>query len=81
MNTVCYPPDQHQNSCPITEMKFVGNAEIEKYKAEPGIWTVKEFSFEDQELYLVYSKTSDNLPIVTTRVESGVPCLDPDDFS
>ena len=42
---------------------------------------MKGFSYGGGGLYLVYSKTSDNLPIVTTSVESGVPCIYPADLS
>ena len=27
-NTVCYPPAEHANSCPITEITFVDNSEL-----------------------------------------------------
>lgn len=76
-NTICQPPEDHADKCPITEILFVTGAEIAPYQQNP-TYTVKPIpgGWVD---YLVYSKTSsDNLPITTTKVEAENPCTYPD---
>ena len=70
-NTVCYLQEEHTDSCPINEIKFVKNEEL----------VFVEGNFEqvtfNSEYTLLYSKhNSDALPITTTSVTTG-PCLDP----
>ena len=70
-NTVCYPPDDHVNSCPINEIRFVLNEELVSIEGEYG-----QATFNSQ-FTLLYSKTNlDALPITTTSVTKA-PCLDP----
>ena len=79
---MCYPEDEHESSCPITEILFRSADNIAEYQADPAMYTIKPFSWAGEDLYLVYSKTStDNLPIVTTSAESGRPCAHPGELS
>ena len=82
-NTVCYPKDQHSEACPITEILFVDSIqEVYKYQSLDTSVTVKPFLYEDSKgsksnMYLVYSKKKDNMPIIATTVEENNPCADP----
>ena len=80
INTVCYPEDQHTSFCPITEILFTDDNSIDNYRDNPAIYTVKEFKHGKVNRYLVYSKNAtDNLPISTTAVKGGNPCLNPNE--
>jgi len=33
-NTLCYPQDKHEESCPITDIKIVNKADVGKYTSK-----------------------------------------------
>ena len=70
-NTICYPPKEHEKSCPITEIRVILNEERSQY--EERNFTVKVFN--DTAL-IAYSRSEPNLPITTIKVEHE-PCMDP----
>ena len=78
---MCYPPEEHEESCPITQILFVKYDTIDKYRNNPA-YTIQSFYEDDEWTYLVYSKTVVNsLPITTTSVQENRPCMDPDEIS
>lgn len=77
-NTVCYPNEELADSCPITQILFVDSADIEQYE-DTTTYSVVKINVAQ---YIVYSKTStDNLPITSTSVEGGTPCINPNQRS
>ena len=74
--TVCYPPSELAASCPITEIRLLTTAEVTSSSAMFE-YTILNYS---SELSLGYSKSTNNLPITSTRVEKR-PCNDPDQSS
>lgn len=81
-NTVCYPQDQHEKSCPVTEILFVSEDSIAPYQGDPATYRIQEVVFGTEKEYFVTSKNStDNLPITTTSLEGGNPCIHPGDIS
>ena len=70
-NTVCYPLEEHADACPITEIKFVQNSELDTIQDS---FTQVTFNSEKT---LVYSKNiADALPLSSFAVTKA-PCLDP----
>ena len=70
-NTVCYPQEEHDDACPITEIKFVQNSELDSIQDS---FTQVTFNSEKT---LLYSKNNlDALPISSFAVTKA-PCLDP----
>ena len=70
-STVCYPDGTDLAfTCPITDIKFVEHAGVQKYKALG--YTEVKFNHTTS---IVYSKNAPNLPITTTAIEDK-PCLD-----
>ena len=66
---MCYPPDEHADACPITEMKFVLNSQLDTI--EDG-YTQVEYN---EEKTLIYSKTKlDSLPILSFEAAEA-PCF------
>jgi len=68
VNVVCYPASEHQAKCPITSIDVVSletakALEQKGYQSSP-LW---------DDLALVFSKTTDSLPITSIRVEHK-PC-------
>ena len=81
-NTLCYPPDEIETSCPITEIFFVKSDTIDKYRDDSTTYISQKLTYKDEEWYFVYSKKSgDNLPIVATKLESGMPCINVEETS
>lgn len=75
-HTVCYPPDEMDTKCPITDLKIVQNKDLRSYPKS----SYKRRTFNSTST-LVYSKTKgDNLPIGTTKVEHR-PCAKPNQVS
>ena len=69
--TVCYAPEDHDDSCPINEIRFVLNDELASVEGN-----YSQATFNSQ-YTLLYSKTNlDALPITATSV-TKFPCLDP----
>ena len=56
---------------------------IASYQKANHTYTVKAFESNNETAsYIVYSKNStNNLPLTTTRVEQGTPCIQPEDLS
>ena len=69
-NTVCYPPNDHKEKCPITSIDFVGGDAIKSYESKSD-YKVLKLSFDQA---LVYSKSTNSLPITTIRIENQ-PCV------
>ena len=66
-NTVCYPQQQHEAFCPITEILVTDQATGDSLKNDPSYTVVNFYTSDAKRMYLAYSKTvSDNLPITTT---------------
>jgi len=81
-NTVCYPLDQFERSCPVTQILFVKEDQIATYQSDTATYRIQEVEFGTEKEYFVTSKNStDNLPITTTSVEGGNPCIHPGDIS
>lgn len=77
-NTVCYPPADHETSCPITEIQVVdqeGLAGLENQGVvasdEGGLAVI-----ETGALFLAYSKIADAPPVSLTFVGAAAPCRD-----
>ena len=76
-NTVCYPEDQHEANCPITEMVILDEGTGDSLKINSAYTVLEYRPYDSSKKYLAYSKTvKDNLPITSTRLERQ-PCLDP----
>ena len=63
--TVCYPPDDLESKCPITDIMIVDTSAVSSY--ENLGYTVRTFN---DTASLVYSKTIPQLPPTTIKVES-----------
>ena len=74
-NTICYPKDQHDDFCPIIDIKIVT---MEEAKAKFNTY-MKLHYYDDQ--YLLYTrKDIDSSPITSTQVEYK-PCASPFEIS
>ena len=70
-NTVCYPLAEHADACPITEIKFVLNSELDAIQDN-----FAQVTFSSEKT-LIYSKSNiDALPLSSFAVTKA-PCLDP----
>ena len=62
-NTICYPLEDHQAKCPITEIKFVTLEEADQLDENKyTVFKDDDQKFDDQ--YLAYSRTTDARPII-----------------
>jgi hypothetical protein len=67
---ICYPEAEHEAKCPITDIKFVNTKES---GGDPDGYSNRQVYTNN--FAVIFSKTAtDNLPIVTTRVEVSSPC-------
>ena len=76
-HTVCYPPDDHDKVCPITEI-FIASSDVGDTYKNDSDYTVVDYHTNDTEYrYVVYSRIkADSLPITSTRIERK-PCMNP----
>lgn len=78
-NTVCYRPEDHATSCPITGVGFFKknksvSPQLESYFDSYGGWTIKE-AFPGY--YIFYTRLEiDALPITKVKY-THKPCMDP----
>ena len=69
INTVCYPPSEHEEVCPITQILVVDGDRGEELKSDTNYKVIPYRQEEFSKKFLVYSKTvADNLPITTTAI-------------
>ena len=69
-NTVCYPKDDLDSSCPITDIDIVGSNEAtQKQGHSASAYEAEPFG----EVFVIWSKDVDSLPITGIRV-GGEPC-------
>jgi len=64
-NQICYPPKDHEEKCPITELKFVDKSIADTEYLNNYRWTVVDFTSTHS---LVYNKVSDRLPVTGTSL-------------
>ena len=78
-NTICYPPELIETSCPITDIFITKNIKeaTSMAKSEQWIPYPKKIAYT---WFLVYSKVQDFLPITTTSIEYK-PCVNPEQLS
>jgi len=70
-DTICYPPDEHEEKCPITDIVIISNSAISDYEQRE--YTVIVFNETDS---IAFTKMSPQLPI-TTFSAGYTPCMDP----
>ena len=69
-NKLCYPPSEHESSCPITDVNIISGLPDLQYMGTD----YESMEFGNNTIY--YSRTVDSLPISQMRMDSQ-PCLDP----
>jgi hypothetical protein len=78
-NTICYPQELVETSCPITNIFMTKNLTLATAMAKTKTWTGFPKKIAST-WYLLYTKTLDYLPITTTSVEYK-PCVNPAQLS
>ena len=63
-------------------MLFVNEEQLANYQNDTATYSIQEVKFGRRKEYFVTSKNStNNLPITTTSVEGGPPCIHPGELS
>ena len=68
-NIICYPEDQHEDYCPVTDIRVVQSSEVQNYISKG--YTARDL---DEQTAIVFSKQEDNMPPTTIRTEWD-PCI------
>jgi len=71
-NTICYPPDQHNSSCPLTDILISSNATEVSEMMASGLW-LKKPNLIDRKWYTLYSYKVDKMPVTWTTLTDN-PC-------
>ena len=75
-NTICVKENETE-TCPITFFAITASREnLEKAKEkEAKAKVIRYLKIDNKQYYIVINKQSDNLPIMKTALEVGLPCM------
>lgn len=81
-NSICVPVGTKSTQCPVTDIKFIVDADLVTYNTNASDTSKPLYYSSDYTTgsKLIYSKEADSMPITTFQVAEGPhPCMDPQD--